>query len=341
MLRQILSDGYHLLRLSAFGATAVLPLLGAAGSSAALGVRRVAGLLGVAGAFHAWAYLDNDLCDLEIDRSQPLRAHYPLVRGALRPGTARRLAFACVPLAFGLDALIGVPEFAHRRRMQLGAAFVLLAIYNRWGKTCPLPPLTDGLQALGWAALIDYGAAASGNSTSGLTHLLKLYEITLIMLVNGVHGALRDLANDQACGARTTAIWLGARVDVDGRLHLPLALVGYSLILQSLLVALPIHALWASMPGQRGAAQVVAASGVITTSGLALALLLLGAQGKARPSELGMLHLILILSTPVALVAPGMAPAPRTMLLLAHLLPLLSNGMTYAALRWALVDRLA
>ena len=32
-----------------------------------------------------------------------------------------------------------------------------------------------------------------------------------ILLVNGVNSSLRDLANDFAFGARTTAIWLGAR----------------------------------------------------------------------------------------------------------------------------------
>ena len=30
-----------------------------------------------------------------------------------------------------------------------------------------------------------------------------------------------------------------------------------------------------------------------------------------------------------------LVPAPRAALLLAHTLPLLANGMTYAALRWA------
>jgi hypothetical protein len=49
-----------------------------------------------------------------------------------------------------------------------------------------------------------------------------------------------------------------------------------------------------------------------------------------------MLHLILLLSAPVALVAPGMAAPARVATLLAHTLPLLANGMTYDALRWAL-----
>jgi hypothetical protein len=52
-----------------------------------------------------------------------------------------------------------------------------------------------------------------------------------------------------------------------------------------------------------------------------------------------MAHLVLVLSAPIALVAPGLAPHGLAALLAAHLAPLLSNSMTYDALRWALGAR--
>jgi hypothetical protein len=45
---------------------------------------------------------------------------------------------------------------------------------------------------------------------------LGSYVVLAIIVVNGVHGAVRDLANDHAHGARTTALWLGGRVDESG-----------------------------------------------------------------------------------------------------------------------------
>ncbi len=328
---QLLKDLYHLLRLSAFGATALLPLLGAAGADRRLDGRRAAGLLGVAAAFHAFAYLHNDLCDLELDRTQPLRADYPLVRGSLTPRTVRAVALTALPVAFALDTLVAAPNRANARRTRLAAAMLLLAAYNRWGKGCPFPPLTDLIQALGWAALIGYGAAATGRRDTRLVGLLSGYEILLIMQVNAIHGALRDLANDYAQGARTTAIWLGARPQPNGGLSLTPAVVIYALSLQAALLLLPVVALSETQPGGRRRA----AAGITLITALQLIVLAMGTRRLARPADVGMLHLILILSAPIALVGPGMAPTPRSMLLLAHILPLLANGRTYAALRWA------
>lgn len=334
-------DLYHFIRLSALGATATLPILGAASARPQVAPRQVAGLLAVATAFHAFAYIHNDVCDLELDRTQPRRAHYPLVRGAIAPRVALAIALACVPLAFGLDRwLVGRSHATGRGRgAHLAHAFLLLAAYNRWGKRCPLPPLTDFVQALGWAALIHYGAAATGKP-SRLTQLLVAYEILLIMLVNGLHGALRDLANDAARGAHTTAILFGASVLPGDRLRLPPGLLGYAAALQLALLALPISGVVANLPGYTPAERVVAARAVGGVAAATVALLAAAAHDLGDPIGAGMAHLVLLLSAPVALVAPGMAPRARAALLAAHLLPLLPNGMTYDALRWALGFRM-
>lgn len=335
-------DLYHFFRVSAFGATATLPLLGAGSADPQLPLRRVGGLLAVATAFHAFAYVHNDVCDLDLDRTQPRRQHYPLVRGAVAPPLALGLALACLPLAFVLHARLVAPGTLsgcgappHRTApVHLATACALLAIYNHYGKICPVPMLTDLVQALGWAALLRYGAAATGREASRLTALLAAYEVLLIMLVNGVHGALRDLENDAARGARTTAIVLGARVE-QGALRVPRALLVYALLLQVGLLVLPAWGVAANSAGQRGPARIVAGAGVAGLSLAMLATLAAVARTGHASDGVGMAHLVLLLSSPVALVAPGLAARPRSALLVAHLAPLIPNGMTYAALRWA------
>ena len=334
---------YRFFRFSAFGATAALPLLGAGSAEPLLDTRRTLGLLGVAAAFHAFAYVHNDVCDLEVDRTQPLRADYPLVRGDVSPQAALAVALGCVPVAFALDrwvvcrdAPVGrldtppdAPPDAPPGRLYLASAFALMATYNRWGKVCPFPPLTDLVQGAGWALLIAYGAATSGQPMNRLTQTLVAYELLLILMVNGVHGSLRDLGNDRARGARTTAIMLGAEETPDG-LRVGPGLIAYAAALQSALLGLP---LWAAreLPDNRAP---IAGVGAIVS--LTAALLAAAGRGGARPADVGMLHLILLLSAPVALVAPGMGRPLHVVTLLAHILPLLANGMTYDALRWVI-----
>ncbi|NNJ10302.1 UbiA family prenyltransferase [Chloroflexales bacterium ZM16-3] len=331
----MLLDIYRFFRFSAFGATAVLPLLGAGSVRPKLGWRRTLGMLGVAATFHAFAYVHNDVCDLEIDRSQPLRADYPLVRGDVSPQAAMAVAVGCVPLAFAVDrwAADDRRRDAPPGRLYLAAAFALMATYNRWGKACPFPPLTDLAQGAGWALLIAYGAAAAGRPAGRLTSALMGYELLLILMVNGVHGALRDLGNDQVCGARTTAMMLGA-AETPGGLRMPPGLLAYALTLQVALLALPMWAAATNLGSYPAVPGGVAALGVSSIGGLTVALLAEAARGGARPADVGMLHLILLLSAPVALVTPGLGRPLRAATLLAHTLPLLANGMTYDALRW-------
>lgn len=338
-LRSLTLDLYRFTRFSAFGATAVLPLLGAGSVAPKLSRPQALGLLGVAAAFHVFAYVDNDLCDLELDRTQPLRAAYPLVRGAITPQAARAIALACVPLGFVLNEQLvrKVPEAASEEqgRAYLAVAFALLAAYNRWGKRCPVPPLTDLVQAMGWAALLLYGATATGRQPVPLTHALVGYELLLVAMVNGVHGALRDLDNDAARGARTTAIALGAQAN-HGRLQISPALGAYALLLQAALLGLPLWAAVRHGGAQAAPERAAAVAGASATALGTLALLGAAARGGPTPTAVGMLHLVLLLSAPLAVVAPRMAVAPRSVLLVAHGVPLLANGLTYDGLRWLL-----
>jgi hypothetical protein len=85
-----------------------------------------------------------------------------------------------------------------------------MTLYNFWGKRSPLPPLTDLLQGSSWASFLLFGALVVGQPTPQ-TWMAAGFIMVYILLVNGVNSSLRDLASDFAFGARTTALWLGAR----------------------------------------------------------------------------------------------------------------------------------
>src|SRR6266511_983049 len=95
--RRTLIDLARSLRLSVVGFSLMLPLLGAAVVSPTLRSSRLIALVGVGLAFHIFGYLSNDLVDLPIDRTQPLRADSPLVRGLVRPSVAWWVAMIPVP----------------------------------------------------------------------------------------------------------------------------------------------------------------------------------------------------------------------------------------------------
>ena len=212
-------DTYLALHVAPMGFSLVLPLLGSATSPGLAGGRQVALLLALAASFHVFAYALNDVLDLPIDRTEPLRAGDPLVRGAIRPRTVLGLAFVQLPVMAALGAALG---FGGRGWTALAVAVACLAAYDRWGKSCPLPPLMDGVQGVGWAALLATGVPGAGPLTERPMLAASLV-VAYVLLVNGIVGPLRDLPNDFARGARTTAIVLGARPDGRGIRVPPLA----------------------------------------------------------------------------------------------------------------------
>jgi len=220
---------YLTIRVSALGFTLLLPLVGAASMAANPGLARMGRLMLVAVSFHVFAYVLNDVVDLWLDRSEPLRADSPLVQGAVGRGRLIMLACAQLPIAFGLAWALG----AHRAALaMLGLAFAAMAVYDVYGKRCRWPLLTDAVQSIGWCALVNVGAWWDGPVWATRTGWIAAYVFFCVMLVQGVHGGLRDLTNDQRGGARTTAIWLGARPGPATGLVLSRAMVGYAVVLQ-------------------------------------------------------------------------------------------------------------
>ena len=192
-------------------------------------------LVAVGMCFHVYAYVLNDVIDLPIDRTEPSRQRDPLVSGAVARSFALLLAMVQVPLALGLTMLLQARSSGY---LVLAAGFALMGAYNLWGKRCPLPPLTDAIQGLAWGSLALYAPLALGTEPNTLTWLVVAYACVYILFINGIHGALRDLENDRARMARTTAVFFGARTLPDSRLHVPAAMAAYAWIVLSLLVGL-------------------------------------------------------------------------------------------------------
>src|SRR5688572_1544767 len=84
------------IRFSAIGFSAMLPVIGAATAARHVTASQLFLLIAAGCAFHCFAYVTNDVVDLPLDRAEPRRVDFPLVRGTVTP--ARAVAFALVQL---------------------------------------------------------------------------------------------------------------------------------------------------------------------------------------------------------------------------------------------------
>lgn len=329
-LRRVAGGGaataFHLVyrfgRLSALSFSLMLPLLGAATVSSEIGPGRLAGLCAAGLAFHLFAYVLNDVVDLPLDRTEPLRADSPLVRGQVQPAQALAVALLQVPAALGLHGWL----FGGR-----GAAAALLggmglmAAYDLYGKRVPFPPLSDAVQGLAWAGLAAYGALAAGGAATPRTGVLLALVFVYVLMINGVHGGLRDVANDRRGGARTTALFLGARDSASGTLSVPRRLVVYALTLQGLLLGISLFGLSRHAPAEPGRAAGGLPAAVLLAHGLLLVLLrmALAADSKVGFIRAGILHLLVSLACVFLPFAFFMDRPGATYLLLAYAIPVL------------------
>ncbi|MEZ4512520.1 MAG: UbiA family prenyltransferase [Chloroflexota bacterium] len=307
------------LHLALFGFSGMLPLLGAATVAPQLGWSRIWPLLLLALGFHAFAYILNDVVDLPIDRSQPSRAAYPLVAGRISPLFAILIAGLMVPLT---------AVYIHLHTHQPAAvgwlllAFLCLAIYDVWGKKTAVPPLTDLIQGIGWAALLLAGASTIGQPNP-LTWLTAAVVVVYILLVNGINASLRDVANDvahmAAHGVVTTAVYLGTTPNPDGSLRIPTRLRLYALACQAVLFGLTLGLVWLWGGGWWGAGTAVLLNLLCLTL---LWQMTLPHAPAPQHRPIYMIHIILMLILLLALSLPHLGNPLRLTLLLTFMLPL-------------------
>jgi 4-hydroxybenzoate polyprenyltransferase len=324
-LSRILIICLRFIRFQAFSFTATLTLLGAVSASPSLTAPRVVVLLAAALSFHVFSHVLNDYVDLPLDRSQRLRQSDPLVNSVVPHEVALWVALAQLPIALALTALLHPAVAAY---LALLAAMLLLAVYDIWGKRVPFPPLTDLVQGAGWAMLVLYGALLAPTAPTRLTAVVMLYITFEIILTNGVHGSLRDLANDLVGGARTTAILFRARPTSTGQTY-PRALLWYGLALQAALaatLAVPVALNWFGF----------ATIGIrVVMMALVFALLALGfgfwlllpwlAHSQSRFFLVAVIHIIVLIFVLALPFLPSLNVSLRITVVAALFLPLLTS----------------
>jgi 4-hydroxybenzoate polyprenyltransferase len=310
----------------------MLPLAGAAIAKRDVRLSVLGGLGLVAAAFHLYAYISNDVADLRLDSTEPLRSDSPLVRGLIRPPVALAVALVQIPIAFGVLALVAGASAA----VPLAVAMALMAAYNVFGKQLSFALLSDAVQGLGWVALALAGSVSTGVPLEATTLAFAALVFLYVLLINGVHGGLRDLENDRRCGASTTAIYFGAYVDERGALVLPPAMIAYAFVLQAGMGAISIAAVTSQM-GTVGSAPVWAAVTVVAGTHIVLLWLLwrtLAATGRRSAMiRNGIIHLLVSLGTLILPFAWLMNAGPATVVAAAYAVPVavmcLHDGVTW------------
>ncbi len=275
-------------------------------------------VLAAATAFHVAVYVWNDVVDLPLDRTEPRRAESPLVLGTVSVRAALRVAWSGAAAAL---ALVAVPSGASRAGAvaAMAAALALLGAYDLWGKRAAVPLVTDVVQGLGWAALVWAGAETAGGATA-LTAWSAAAVAVLVLLVNGVVGAGRDLANDQRHGARTTALALGARAD-GGTVQLPRTLRVYGVALHVATVAVVLGGIVAT-----GVATPLRVGVVLTVGGASLVALVVALTREAPASWVaGLAHIVLVVLLPFAAV-PRLGPPVVAVLVALSVAPWAGSG---------------
>src|SRR6266567_191435 len=332
MLRQFI-------RFPAASFSLILPLLGATTVSTQLTNNQLLVLIGVAMAFHIFAYVLNDIIDLPVDRTESLRVDFPLVQGIIRPWQALVVALLQLPLALALAFYLKASFPAY---VFLLLAFLSMTAYDLWGKRAPFPPLTDLVQGVGWGAIVLFGAAVIPGFAPGLPpgHSSELlaalfaFVVVFILLINGIHGGVRDLANDLRCGTRTTAILFGARPFAENRVVMPVPFQVYALTLQALVIGsifLPLAYNWFDYPP---AIWYITIGVVFVFSLLSLISLIISATStddRSRMIAAGIVHIVLSLSTLLLSFAAYLGPRLLSILLIVYIIPLCSIAWDWSA----------
>ena len=316
-LLQLLLAADRLIRLHFLVLTAQLVTFGIAAATvvgaATPAWPELLGIFAVGLAFHVFAYVFNDVIDLPVDRTQPLRAGDPLVRGDISVQQALLLSLMMIPLAALLSAVMGADWTT---QLILIGSFAAMAIYDLWGKRCFCPPLTDLAQGIGWGGLALWAAMLLSHRLTPAAWLAFGFGAGYIFLINGVHGGLRDLANDLRTGSRTTAIFFGARPTAKGA-SMTLGLRSFAIFAQLLLVGLGLAAL-AILPIPTWLAGLVV---VVEAACFVFLLRVLEPERKSWQHDFR-IHLILLLIPPLLVFLPQLEASLQITLLLACFPPL-------------------
>jgi 4-hydroxybenzoate polyprenyltransferase len=294
----------NFLRVEYLPFTSLMPLLGGASTSVKLSLGTISWLLGLAFSFHLYSMLLNDVVDLPVDRRQPGRQNYPLVRGTIKPWQVMVIVVLQVPIMFGLIWLQHGTAWAYG---SMAAALVIVTVYDVWGKTSPVPPLMDVFASVPFGLLVVCGAALVGAPTA--TAFLVGVWISLWETLTNALGGLRDMEFDGRCGMSTTPLMLGGRTDAEGRSTLPRRLAIYVYALEATFLPVILAAVAQDDLGYGRSTKWVLAGACVAFRALAYVLtwIFLGvaALGCREMARMIVLHLSVSLMPVIILFVPS------------------------------------
>jgi 4-hydroxybenzoate polyprenyltransferase len=341
-LWQFMRDAGVFIRFSTLGASIIIALFGAVSVTPSAGVgnlfsgRQLAAIILGAFAFHNFAYVLNDIIDLPLDRTDPRRGQSPLVRGIISPGQGLIFVLLQLLFVFAVTYWLGGRLSAY---LALTIAIFFMVIYDNWGKRCYLPPLTDLAQGIGWGCLALWAAALMPGPIAGLTWVLFAYLILFIILINGLHGSFRDLANDYEHGVRTTAIFLGVRPESEGGLFIPPGVRLYAAVLQGALIIsifLPIPGGMLDYPPGLSLLTILVLFLLCLTSWRLMVRSLDAAIYRPQMLAVGTLHLLSLLGMLAALFLFRLPWWLQIIVMAIFFVPILIDTWIRNALRWAI-----
>ena len=334
-LRQFLFNVGLFIRFPSMGATIMMALFGAMTGETAVSDSQIVAIIIGAIAYHNFAYVLNDVVDLPIDRTEPRRAQFPLVRGLIQPWQALVFTALQIILVFAVTWWL---KGGWQAYTALAAALILMTIYDLWGKRCVWPPLTDLAQGAAWGSLSLWAAVLITDSISPLAWTLFAFLTLYIILINGLHGSLRDLTNDYYMEVRSTAVFLGAHPKDEKSVIIPVRLKRYAAILQAALIAVTLLPFVNNVVSYSPGIFILTLLAVIGLDiaswhylGRAINL------GGDRPQMLavGVLHLLASFGALVALFAFRLPWWLQIVVLSMFLFPLLTHSWIRNTLKWA------
>ena len=317
--RWSVDDVKHFVRPVYFGFTSSQVLMGIAAVTPWPEWNRLIAILAVAMAYHVFTYVQNDVMDLPIDQTQPLRAEDPLVSGLISPSAAMTLALAQIPIAFLITWWIGGGFWAY---VTLVIGFVFMTLYNLFGKRCPVPMITDAVQGISWSTLAVYGSLIAAGHVNVLTFIAAGFGFGFLFLINGIHGGLRDLRNDLGIGCETTAIFFGAKPDDEYGVRSTPAVRAYAFFALAVYLGPGTIAFFSGQYGYTGSGRLVAI-GAWTILGIISiwSLWLMTATTIENRNSIIRHQTLPLLLAPIMIFLPRMDPAMMAVALICFFLP--------------------
>lgn len=164
-------------------------------------------------AYHAAGFVHNDICDVEHDKSDPAKSHFPLVSGEVSLRDARLLYAGLLVTVLVLASYLSRGRAAPL--LCLAGAVVAGHVYNFRAKS---DPASAAYAAVAFTCLPLAAYYAHADRCSVLMVLVAAYVALMMVFEIGVEGCMKDIDSDEVSLLRALGCCLleGGNVRVSG-----------------------------------------------------------------------------------------------------------------------------